>query len=220
LKVYFISGLGADSRVFKHIQLPPGFQPVYLEWIKPLGNESLARYALRLSEGINSSERFALVGLSLGGMIATEIAKLYVPEQVVLISSIPSAHCLPGYYLLGGKLNLHKLIPIGVFKKASFIKRFFTAETSGDKKLIREMIQHCDAAFIRWGMQAILTWKNTDIPERLIHIHGSQDFILPKRFTKATHVIPRGGHLMIMTHAAEINAILENTLRQPAGAAV
>ena len=218
MKVYFISGLGADSRVFKHIHLPPGFHPVYLEWIKPLNRESLASYALRLSAGINPAEPFALVGLSLGGMIATEMAKLYVPEQVIIISSVPSVLSLPRYYLIGGRLNLHKIIPVSFFKKASFIKRFFTAETSGDKKLIREMIQHCDTEFIRWGMQAIVTWKNTDIPKRLIHIHGSQDFILPKRFAKATHVISRGGHLMVMTHAAEINAILEKTLKQSAAA--
>lgn len=53
MKVYFISGLAADSRVFKHVVLPPGYEPIYIDWINPLTAESLQDYALRLAEKIN-----------------------------------------------------------------------------------------------------------------------------------------------------------------------
>ena len=43
MKVYFVSGLAADKRVFKHIILPVGFETVYLDWITPLKNESLKK---------------------------------------------------------------------------------------------------------------------------------------------------------------------------------
>src|SRR6266487_4519719 len=98
MKVYFISGLAADKRVFKHIQLPPGFEAVHLDWISPQKDESLANYALRLADNINRNEPFALVGLSFGGMLATEIAKRYHPAATILISSVPVSTQLPGYY--------------------------------------------------------------------------------------------------------------------------
>lgn len=212
MKIYFIAGLGADSRVFKNIQLPPDCEPVYLNWIKPHLNESLSNYALRLSVGIDTSQPFALIGLSLGGMIAVEIAKHCPPQSIILISSISCIQCLPKYFLFGGVLGLHKIIPVALFRQASFLKRFFSAETSEDKQLLREMIRDCDTSFLRWGLQAILTWKNKNSPEGLVHIHGSADLILPKRFSNATHIIARGGHLMVMNRANEINVILKEVL--------
>ena len=59
--------MGADSRVFEHIQLPAGFQKICLEWITPDKDESLRSYALRLAEGIDLGKPFILVGLSMGG---------------------------------------------------------------------------------------------------------------------------------------------------------
>lgn len=212
MNVYFISGLGADSRIFKNLKLPSNCKPVYLDWIKPKPNEPLANYAIRLSESIDASQPFSLIGLSLGGMIAVEIAKVHHPQNVILISSIPCIQCLPKYYRFGGFMRLHKIIPVYFFKKASFIKRFFTSETSNDKRLVREMIRNCDASFISWGMCAILNWNNKEVPQNLVHIHGSGDFILPKRFAKPTHVIHKGGHLMILNRAEEINCILRQVL--------
>jgi pimeloyl-ACP methyl ester carboxylesterase len=206
--VYFISGLGADERIFKHIQLPADFQGIYLPWIKPLVNESLESYAQRLSEGIDTSEVFFLVGLSLGGMIASEIALHHRAAKTILISSIPAAHFLPWYYKLSRFLKIHRWLPVSMIKHAAWIKRLFSPETSEDKKMLKNMIRDCDPSFIRWGLHAILMWKNESIPSPLIHIHGTADKILPFHFTKPTHVIKNGGHLMVLNKAREINQIL------------
>jgi pimeloyl-ACP methyl ester carboxylesterase len=212
MKVYFISGLGADSRVFHHIHLPQGFEPVYLDWIKPLPNESLHAYACRLGDSIDDSQEFAIVGLSMGGMMAVEIAKLHRPVITVLISSVSCSAHLPFYFRIASRLRLHKLVPVSLLKSASFIKRFFTAEESEDKKLVRQLIRDTDPAFIRWAMHAVLQWDCKDFNGRYIHIHGSGDLILPPRFTKPTHIIRKAGHMMILTNAMEINKILEESL--------
>ena len=182
---------------------------VYLPWINPLPNETLPAYALRMAEPIDSSQPFALVGLSLGGMIAIEIAKQYRPEKIILISSIPVARSMPVSYKLAGWLGLHRFVPISIIKHASRIKRLFTTETTEDKNMLRSMIRDCDPAFIRWAFGAALGWKNKWIPENLFHIHGSADAILPVRYTKPGHIIPRAGHLMILNRAGQINQILE-----------
>jgi pimeloyl-ACP methyl ester carboxylesterase len=212
VNVYFISGLGADCRIFKNIQLPGSYNAVHLEWIKPLADESLAEYALRLSEAIDATQPFGLIGLSLGGMIAVEISKHKTAEWVVLISSIPVSNALPKYYHLGGKLGLHKIIPISMLRQASFIKRFFSSEAGGDKALLREMIRNIDPDFLRWGMGAILGWRNEIVPRRLVHIHGSADRILPKWLVSPTHTIRGGGHLFVMSRALEVNNILKAVL--------
>jgi pimeloyl-ACP methyl ester carboxylesterase len=212
MKAYFISGLAADGRVFRNIQLPPHYEPVFLDWIPPLKNEILSSYAFRLSEKINPGEKFVLIGLSFGGMIAAEIAKRLHPEQVILISSVPASSHLPGYYRAASFLRLHKIVPVSFLRNAALLKRLFTTETDEDKKMLRLMIRDSDGRFIRWALHAILGWKNNEIPENLVQVHGTRDEILPKRYTKPTHTIRGAGHMMVLNRAKEINVIIGQTL--------
>jgi hypothetical protein len=87
-------------------------------------------------------------------------------------------------------------------------KRLFSTETSQDKKMIRSMIDQCDPEFIRWAFHAALSWRNKELPANFFHIHGKADLVLPLRFTKPGYLIEKGDHLMVMTKAGKINAIL------------
>lgn len=213
MKIYFVSGLAADGRVFKNLRLPAHCEPVFLEWIEPLKNESLPDYSLRLASAIDTSEPFGLIGLSMGGMIVSEIARTHRPAILILISSINSSAQLPFYFKAAGKLRLHRAIPVELVKKAALLKRRITKETPGDKDILRQIIRDSDAGFIHWAMDAILKWRSTELPSPTVHIHGNRDEVLPIRFTRPTHIIPKGGHLMVMTRAREISNILAEALR-------
>jgi pimeloyl-ACP methyl ester carboxylesterase len=216
MKVYFISGLAADKRVFKYIELPSGCEAVHLDWIVPQKEDTLASYAIRLAAKIDRSAPFALVGLSFGGMLATEIAKQYNPAVTILISSVPVANQLPGYFRLAGKIGLHKLVPVSLLKSSAATKRFFTREKNTDKKLLWEIINESDAGLIRWSIDAILNWQNDTIPQPVWHIHGTRDEILPVRFTHPTHTIPKHGHMLVMTCPQKVNEILAKALTEVA----
>lgn len=213
MKAYFIAGLAADKNVFRNIQIPAFLEPVYLEWLPPHKKETLAQYAGRLSENIDASQPFVLIGLSFGGMLATEISRTKKPAALILISSIPTPRHLPALYQWAGKCRLQKILPAGLFKKASLIKRFFTSESKEDKIMLREMIRKSDPLFIKWALDAILCWNNETLPEKYVHIHGGSDELLPVRYTKPTHLIPRAGHLMVVNRAKEINTILGDVLQ-------
>ncbi len=45
MKVYFISGLGADKRIFSKINLDKGLEIIHIEWIKYSLKDSLKSYA-------------------------------------------------------------------------------------------------------------------------------------------------------------------------------
>jgi pimeloyl-ACP methyl ester carboxylesterase len=208
--VYCIPGLAADSRVFKNINLPAHCKKVCLEWITPERGESLQHYSQRLGSSINTSEPFALIGLSMGGMIAVELAEHLSPAVTILISSVPVTNQLPPYYHWAGKCRLHKAVPIKLLQQASLLRRMFTTETSEAKSMLKDMIRKSDPRFIRWALHAILSWKKDVSPAgKLVQVHGSRDFILPVRYTKPTHIIKGAGHLMVMTRAKAINEILE-----------
>lgn len=210
--IYFISGLAADSSVFNAIRLPAGYEARYLDWIPAQKNESLPHYALRLAEKIDNKQPFALAGLSFGGMLAVEIAKQYKPAFTILLASIPLSKQLPVYYKLAGKLGLHKVVPVSLATNPVIAKWFFSAKSEADRAMIKDIVQEIDISFIRWGMDAILKWKNNVKPEPLWHIHGTKDSILPVRYTSPSHTIPGAGHLFVSGNSEKINQLLTEIL--------
>jgi pimeloyl-ACP methyl ester carboxylesterase len=212
LKVYFISGLGADRRAFYKIQLPKGFQPVYLDWIDPLPNEALPHYAKRFSELIQSNEEFIIVGLSFGGMLASELAKIISPQKTIIISSVSNYNELPWYFKASGKLRLHKVIIPAIYKEATILNRFMGAGDKEMKAIVYSYVNNIDPKFIKWSLHEIVNWQHTERLSNLIHIHGSNDHLLPIRYVKADYVIDKGGHLMVMNMAEEVNRILRDVL--------
>lgn len=214
MNVYFLSGLGADSRIFRHINLPEGFEANYIEWIPPTGHETLKEYAHRLSENIDKTKPFVLIGVSMGGMVACEIASIAKPFALIIISSCPSSTHLPSYFPIYRRLKLAKLTSIKLIKFSLVTKRLFTGESKEDKQMLTTVIKESDPQFIRWAMTAILEWNTKDTPEHFIHIHGSADGVLPSKYTNPTHLIKGGGHMMILSKAKQINEIIKEVLSE------
>lgn len=209
LTTYFISGLGADERAFENLDLDGEIKPVFLNWILPEENDDLVSYSIRLANMINKDEPFALVGLSMGGMIAVEIAKLYPPQKLIIISSISNYHSFPKMLKAAGLLHMYQLIPVSWLKSGSMVKRVFMSETPQVKKLIEEMIRDSNGQFIKWALGAVANWKNEVIPPNLVHIHGESDEIFPIKYCNPNYRIPKGTHLMVLTHALEISSIIK-----------
>ncbi len=212
MKVYFISGIGADYRLFTHIHLPPGFEPAYIHWIPPQKKEKLCDYAFRLTQQIDTTEPFVVAGLSLGGIMAVEIAKRVPPVCTILISSVPISHQLPKLYRFAGALHLGKLIPASFLKFAAIIKHSIWMRTAAGKRLMRQVIRAGDNRFIRWALGAVLQWKNDTIPHPLFHIHGSRDEVFPIRLTNPTHIVPKAGHMFVISHPNAIDQFFHQVL--------
>ncbi len=212
LKVYFIPGIGADYRLFLHLRLPEGYEPAYIHWIPPIKKEQLSDYAYRLIQQVDTTEPFVLAGLSLGGIMAVEMAKRIPPVCTVLISSVPVSDNLPTLYRIAGALQLSRLIPASLMKLAAIIKHSIWMRTAAGRRLMRQVISASDDRFIRWALSAVLDWKNMTIPQPLYHIHGSRDEIFPIRLTTPTHIFPKGGHMFLITHPEAVNNFLLEVL--------
>jgi pimeloyl-ACP methyl ester carboxylesterase len=212
MKAYFISGIGADYRMFTHIRLPKGYEAAYVHWIPPQKTEPLPDYAHRLIDQIDTTEPFVLVGLSLGGIMAVEIAKRIHPACTIIISSVPLSDQLPGYYKLAGKLGLGKLVSASFLKAATTIKHSLTMKSPANRQLMRSIIAAGDDQFIKWALTAVLEWNNKEIPSPFYHIHGTRDEIFPIHLTHPTHVVQKGGHMFVMSQPEAVNNILEEII--------
>ena len=213
MTVYFISGLGADERAFQRINLPGDISIKHVKWIEPLRKEKFTHYVERLSGQIDQQQDFVLVGLSFGGLIAIEMAKFLSPKKVILLSSFTSRNQLPLSYRLIGALKLNLLIP-GSFMKNSnfFVDWLFGIKKRRDRELLREILKDSSPHYLSWSVNEILNWKNSFTPPNLYHIHGGNDNILPCNRIKPDEVVAGAGHLMVYTHAPEVNKFLWSTL--------
>jgi pimeloyl-ACP methyl ester carboxylesterase len=213
VNVYFISGLGADRRAFQKIQISDSFRVHHIEWIEPIPKESLQSYVKRLLKQVDLNTPFSLVGLSFGGIVAIEMAKISSPEKVIILSSFSRSIELPKKFKVVSALNLHRIIPAPVYKKPTkLLAWFFGAKSSSDRKLLYEIFEDSSALFLKWAVDKLLKWQNSRKPENLFHIHGENDQLLPLSCVNPDLRIPNAGHLMVITHASQISTVLEREL--------
>lgn len=215
--VYFISGLGADDRLFQYLDLS-SIRPHFIQWITPVKNETWESYAGRLLNQIKIVDP-VLVGMSMGGMMAVEISKLIPVRKIILISSAKTKHEIPPYFRFLKIIRGHAWLPYKVLKRLGLIFGgwLFGTTCKAEDHLLKELIHDTDEIFFRWAWQRVATWKNEFVPGNLFHIHGNRDHMLPIRFIKADKVITRGTHLMVVNKAEEISLLLHKQLQELEG---
>ncbi len=212
-KVYCISGLGADERVFGKLKIP-GVQLQYLHWLIPVDNESMTAYAKRMSTQIHD-ENPVLMGVSFGGMMAIEMAGHIAAEKIILISSIKSRKELPGWMKISGQFKLNRLTPAKPWKWLSRMENnFLGARGAEEGKLANEFREKIDPVYLRWAIEQVVTWQNESQPSSIYHIHGTDDKTFPINNIQATHIIKGGGHFMVMNRAEEISVLIADILSE------
>jgi pimeloyl-ACP methyl ester carboxylesterase len=211
-KVYLIPGLGNDVRIFSRlIPLLHEQDITCLEHLEPLNvKESIESYAQRLVDSIPELEEPpVLIGMSLGGTIATEMAKRMPHKKLILISTFKHHTEVPLLFRMGRKIPLYRLVPAWyirlVIPMLAWMLRICTREES---KLLKLMLCARSAAHFSWGREAIVHWNNMDYPAEFIHINGTKDHIFKRSEKQVTHLIKGGTHNMVLDRAEEIAEII------------
>lgn len=213
MKVYGFSGLGADERVYYLLNEKLITEIIPVAWIPPFEKESIEEYAFRLSKKIEKSEEVILVGVSFGGIIAIEIAKLITPHKIILISSAVTLQEIPWYFRMMGLSKINKIIPPKFILPPAFINNWvFSIKKNEYKAMLKDILESTDKAFAKWAINQITNWKNLEEPRNVIRIHGTRDRLLPA--TNKTNIkINDAGHFMVIENAEEIAAIINRELK-------
>lgn len=210
-KVYFLSGLGADRRAFSLLDLS-FCEPVFIDWLPPQPNESLPDYAGRLLLQVGEPDA-VLVGLSFGGMLASEMIHQRPTLKAVVISSNKSAVEFPFYLRIGKYLPLYRWAPNQLYKFGGGLNRLLFGARSAQARSIFKAIQaDSDPRFVKWAISAILRWNRKEAPRTVVHIHGSRDYLLPARYVQADHLIPNGTHILPLDFPREVSELLRKII--------
>jgi pimeloyl-ACP methyl ester carboxylesterase len=212
--IYCISGLGADFRIFQHIHIPGALlHPI--QWEMPEPGESLPSFAMRLSKQIQHPDAI-LMGVSYGGMLATEISKQIPVKKIIIISSNRSPNEFPRYLKMAGRLRLHKLVPYQLVTRFSGLNRFIfdTRSKAEELYLKRMMLKDSDILFMKRSVNMIMQWKE-DHREvtNLLQIHGKKDRLLLPGRIQPDYWIEDAGHFMIWNAAEKISEIIHREIQ-------
>jgi len=213
MKVYLIPGLGFDNRMFENLELE-NVDFEYLNWIDPLEIESIKNYAIRLSERIehDSGSEVILIGHSLGGIIAQEIAAIRPIRKVILLSSIKSRKELPLHFKVMSPLRIYKLFTKQLTRNTiKYWGRSHDYESQEEQALVIDMVNKQSNHYLQWALNQLSIWKKpvSNLDTQIIHIHGDLDKTFPvKLIGQPYKVIPKGGHFLVYKQAYLISTIL------------
>ncbi|HEY8687723.1 MAG TPA: alpha/beta hydrolase [Chitinophagaceae bacterium] len=209
--IYLFSGIGAGHRVFQYLDFL-GYKTTFIQWIPIQREESIETYAQQLLKQITSNKPI-LIGLSFGGIMAAEVAKIIETEKIILIASVKTYCEIPPYFQNSSSLQFHQLLPTWLLTRPNFIINwFFGTQSKSDRKLLAEILNDTDPLFLKWAMGKIANWKNVIIHKNLIHIHGTAGRLFPIRYVKCDIPVKDGGHFMTVNNAKELNAINRQSL--------
>jgi len=203
-QVYCLSGLGADYRIFQNLYLNNA-ELVHIPWVPFDKHDEIGCYAQKMSAKIPGDEPIIL-GVSFGGMLAVEIAKLRPAKKVILVSSAKTKSEIEGSG--GGLMQFlikHDLLPAAIMKwPNSIMFGKFGAVTKEEKELLTSILKDTDTHFVKWAFKAMQLWSNSSYSNNIVHIHGTNDQIILSENVKPDHWIQGGTHLMIYNKAEEI----------------
>lgn len=202
--IYLLPGMTADYPVYARL-LPLVAGASVASYIDPLPNESLVSYAARMAPRFSADGY--LGGVSFGGIVALEIARLVRPRGCILISSVQSPRQLPPWLRIGralGGRNSSRLLRLFGGTAALVPDRICTGSTIRLAKL-----SGTSGAWHRWATSAVLDWQpEGEFAFPILHIHGDADRTFPLRYVRPAIVVRRGRHSLPLSHPVETaNAI-------------
>ncbi|MCD9854989.1 alpha/beta hydrolase [Epilithonimonas sp. JDS] len=209
MKLYTISGLGADEKVLEKLTFNQNIEVVHIPWLIPNLNEDFYEYILRMSESIDDSEEFYLLGYSFGGIIVQEIHKLKPAKKIVILGSIRCDAEKSRLIKAGQKTNAIKYIPTRVFNgNTTLFYSFFRKLFDPKNPRLNQYFRVKDPYYLKWSMDKVAHWKFDKIPD-VIQILADKDIVFPIKNSQPDFVIKNATHLFPATKPKEVSEILK-----------
>ncbi|HLP06694.1 MAG TPA: alpha/beta fold hydrolase [Opitutaceae bacterium] len=195
--IFVMPGMGADHRMYA----APAWHTLpdarFLDWPAYRGENSIGAIATRVIAEAEIHDGDTVIGSSLGGIVACEIANRLQLRSLVLIGSAQSPSEIAPLLAV-----LHPLAAIAPLE----IVRFSAGKLPGE---LSAMFAESQTSFIRAMCHAIFVWSGLESSRiRPLRIHGRSDHVIPPPAN--ANLLLYAGHLLAMTRADECVAFLQS----------
>jgi pimeloyl-ACP methyl ester carboxylesterase len=217
MDVHLIPGLGADSRLFGRLKLP-GHTLHYHAWPVIGDRPALRDYAQELASRIDKRVPHVLIGVSMGGMVAQEMAAITKPTRTIIISSWKGRHEMPWNISALRGLHPERLLTDTTVRRVVPMLRLLRYTLGLEDRLSQELGQRMLASFsardLRAMVTAVVTWDGPAAPvQELVHIHGDKDRLMPIARIRDPIVIRGGTHFMVFSKPEEVSAAVAAAMK-------
>lgn len=211
--LYLIPGQGSDARLYSEIQINGPYRIQHIQYETPEADMNMKEYAALLGKQVDTSKPYSIVGVSLGGMLASEMTDFLDPDQTVIISSAQNRNEIPVRYAIFQKILIYRYVN-GEMAKRNVIRfqPIMEPADSAHQEVFVSMISDKDPLFLERTIPMIVHWQRDTFNDDIIHIHGTRDRTLPIRNVTYDYCIEGGTHIMTLTRAEEISELLNEVL--------
>ena len=213
--IYLFPGQGSDYRIFSELTFDTSlFDVTVIEYTIPEKSITMQEYAKELSARIDTSGEFILIGVSLGGMICSELNECLNPSKTIIISSAKNRKELPFRYRFQRAVPLYKLFPRSVLLfGAKILQPIVEPDRKNYKKVFKSMLAAKNPVYMKRTIGMIIIWERVENSKKIYHIHGTSDHTIPFRnITDPDQVIENGSHMMTLTKAGEVSKALNEII--------
>ncbi len=211
--IYLFPGQGSDKRIFDSLSFDTSFVIRYIEYSTPEKGTTLPQYAKILSNQIDTSNEFILIGVSLGGMICVELCEMINPKKAIIISSAKNRSELPFRYKFQRVFPIYKVFSARfLLFGAKFLQPIVEPDRKKNKATFKSMLAQKNPKYIKRTIEMIIKWDRELYSNKVVHIHGDNDHTLPIRRINCDYRINHGSHMMTLTRFEIINEVLNKEL--------
>lgn len=209
-RTWLLPGYALDAACYAPLDLPADrFRAV--DFIPPRARESLPDYAARFADAIGFRAGDAVAGLSLGGMLALEIARHRGASRALLLASATHSRFLrPRYRAVAASARflpqaaLHALfsnLPSLLRRKGSY---------NADVELhVRAMLRRHPPEFLQRFPRMMLEWEGCEPAFPCFALHSEHDWLVapPRQLSNLT-LLPGRSHLLTIARPEAVRRFL------------
>lgn len=207
IPVYFMPGLAASPQIFENIKLPEDrFEMCFLEWCLPKDNEPVSSYAARIASNIKHDNP-VLIGVSFGGVLVQEIARIIKARKVIIISSVKCNAEFPRRMRFAKMTRAYKFFPTGIMVKVDWLAKIAVGNNMITRRLnlYEKFLSVRDKKYLDWALKTIILWDRCEPDPNVVHIHGDADEVFPPKYVKGFIPVKGGTHIMIINKYKWLN---------------
>lgn len=200
-------GMAASCDIFENIKLDDSkFKLHFIDWLEPHEKESLQEYSKRIAEQI-SLENPILIGVSFGGIIVQELAKIIKVEKVIIISSVKDPSEFPVRIQWAKKWKLYRFFPTSHITLIENITKKIVSSKKIHQRIdmYHRYLSIRSTNYLDWAFKNVILWENKNPVENVYHLHGTKDHIFPAKRIKNAAFLENGTHVMVLVNARWIN---------------
>lgn len=207
--IYAIPGLGTTKELFSKLKLN-NCNLVVLNWPAPKNACTMKQYAKEFLGEIKDEGEFYLMGVSLGGMLCSELSHLVNAKKTILISSCKTKKELPFIIHVLKIFPIHKFLPEKTLRKLALNSNWLLGFEKEYEDEFTAMLNSMPENYVGRTIEMVVGWENERSPKNTIHIHGAADRLLTYGNVSADFTIKNGSHAMIIYQAEEISKIVND----------